>query len=358
MPSWGEILREVQRSEQQRGNQGPDLDGIRDKYIRLLHELTGRAVIVYASGWLRAAGQANTLHSMEPGDVHGLMEVCHNVAEDELDLIIHSPGGSPEAAEQILEYLRSQFTYIRALVPLQAKSAATMLALGCDEIVMGLHSELGPIDPQILVPVPEGMKFAPAHAILRDFERAKSDLAGNVNAMPAWTPILRSYAGGLIEFCHQQIQLSQEVVASWLARYMLAHPDSGTAAGDRETRAHEVAERFGSGDAYDHYRTHGRPIRIEELEEVDGLVVRRLEADNDLQDAVLSVYHAEDLTFGGPAIKIVENHLGRRWVRIQQQLIQIGPPPGAQPAPPGGQQGPRPPQPNRAARRRQERGRR
>jgi hypothetical protein len=175
MPSWGEILREVQRSEHQRGDQGPDLDGIRDKYIRSLHELTGRAVIVYASGWLRAAGQANTVHSMEPGDVHGLMEVCHDVDEDELDLIIHSPGGSPEAAEQMLEYLRSQFTYIRALVPLQAKSAAAMLALGCDEIVMGLHSELGPIDPQILIPVPEGMKFAPAHAILRDFERAKSD---------------------------------------------------------------------------------------------------------------------------------------------------------------------------------------
>jgi hypothetical protein len=138
---------------------------------------------------------------------------------------------------------------------------------------------------------------------------------------------------------------------------MLAHPDSDTSEADRETRARAIAERFGSEDAYDHYRTHGRPIRVEELEQVDGLVVRRLEADNELQDAVLSVYHAEDLTFGGPAIKIVENHLGRRWVRIQQ-LIQIGPQPGAQPAQPGGQQGPRPPQPNRAERRRQERERR
>jgi hypothetical protein len=348
----------VSVSAKKRGPEGPDFDAIRDKYIGRLHELTGRAVIVYASGWLRAAGQSNPSFSVEPADMQGLMEVCHQVGEDDLDLVLHSPGGSPEAAEQMLLYLRSQFRHIRGLVPLQAKSAATMLALGCDEIVMGLHSELGPIDPQILIPVPEGLRFAPAHAILRDFERAKTELAANVNGMPAWTPILRSYSGGLIEFCHQQIRLSQEVVAAWLARYMLAHPDSGTKEGDRVARAREIAEHFGSEEAYDHFRTHGRSIRIEELEQVEGLVVRRLESDDELQDAVLSVYHATDLTFGGSAIKIVENHLGRRWVRIQQ-VIQVGQPPSATPpgaTPPGsGQPAPPPAQPNRAQRRRQDR---
>ena len=131
------------------------------------------------------------------------MECCYGVEQRELDLILHSPGGSPQAAEQILEYLRTRFDYIRAIVPLQAKSAATMIALGCDEILVGAHSELGPIDPQILVPVPEGSRFAPAHAILRDFERAKNECKQDVSSIAAWTPILRSYAGGLIEFCNQ-----------------------------------------------------------------------------------------------------------------------------------------------------------
>jgi hypothetical protein len=92
---------------------------------------------------------------------------------------------------------------------------------------MGLHSELGPIDPQILVPVPEGQRFAPAHAILRDFERAKQEIGANVAVLPTWTPILRGYMGGLIEFCNQQINLSQDIVTRWLAQHMLSHSDVG-----------------------------------------------------------------------------------------------------------------------------------
>ncbi len=51
MPTWGELLQELQASAPQPG--GPvDLDGVREKYIRQLHEVTGRPVIVYATDWL------------------------------------------------------------------------------------------------------------------------------------------------------------------------------------------------------------------------------------------------------------------------------------------------------------------
>ena len=330
MGTWGEILQEVQRSASERGAAGPDLDGIRARYLNALHELTGRAVISYASGWLLKTGLNDSALSVEADDVHALMECCHGVSERELDLIIHSPGGSPEAAQQMVDYLRTQFDYIRAFVPLQAKSAATMIALGSDEIVLGLHSELGPIDPQILVPVPEGQRFAAAHAILRDFERAKAEIGADVNALAAWTPILRSYSGGLLDFCSQVIQLSQDIVTGWLERYMLAHPDAGVPDSERKDRARQIAEYFGSEASYDRFRTHGRPIRVEALEQVDGLRIRRLETDSTLQDAVLSVYHATDITFGGAAMKLVENHLGHRKVRAVQQIVfQAGGPPAS-----------------------------
>jgi hypothetical protein len=328
--TWGEVLQAVQQSAQQRGPLGPDVDGIRLGYIEDLRSISRRAVIVYASGWLQKSQLTDSTLAVEADDVHALMECCHNVSDRELDLVIHSPGGTPEAAEQVVEYLRTQFDYIRCFVPLQAKSAATMIALGCDEIVMGLHSELGPIDPQILVPVPEGQRFAPAHAILRDFERAKQEIGANVAVLPTWTPILRGYMGGLIEFCNQQINLSQDIVTRWLERYMLSHSDAGVS--DPGNRAKEISSYFGSEAAYDRYRTHGRPIRIEELDGIAGLRVGRLEADDPLQDAVLSIYHALDITFGGPTIKIVENHLGRRKVRAAQQIVvQAGPPPSGAP---------------------------
>lgn len=371
MGSWGKILKKVQASAAERAPQGlgPDLDGIRLEYIEQIRELGGneRAVIVYASGWLRG-DKPEVEASVGPADVHALMEVCHEVEERKLDLILHSPGGSGQAAEQMLNYLRTQFDDIRAFVPLQAKSAATMIALGCDEIAMGRHSELGPIDPQLLIPVPEGQRFAPAHAILRDFTRAREEIAQNIQALPAWTPILRTYAGGLLEYCTQQIKLSQEVVAGWLEKYMLAHDDAGIPANKREQRAKEIAEWFGSDDAYDRFRTHGRPIRIEQLQEIKGLRIKPLEDDDDLQDAVLSLYHALDITFGGPAVKIVENHLAARYVRATQTFaiqvpIQPGEPAPAQPVQPGTPQQPLPQapgvppaaRPSRAERRRQKR---
>jgi hypothetical protein len=324
------ILKEFQRSGEMRrsSGHGPDNDGIRDKYMRRLSSYAGRALIVYASSWLtKRSGVSDLNMSVDGNDVHALMEVCHGVDERELDLILHSPGGSPEAAEQMVNYLRTQFDHIRAFVPLQAKSAATMIALGCDEIWMGLHSELGPIDPQILVPVPEGMRWAPAHAILRDFDRAKGEVSADVSLLAPWTPILRSYAGGLIEFCHQQIRLAQDVVIRWLEQYMLAQQPQDL----RHGLAESIAAYFGSDVAYDRFRTHGRPIRVEELETLQGLQVRRLESDDDLQDAVLSVYHALDITLSAtPSVKIVENHKGARHVRSQQEFIltaQQSPPP-------------------------------
>jgi hypothetical protein len=80
---------------------------------------------------------------------------------------------------------------------------------------------------------------------------------------------------------------------------------------------------------------------------------------------VLSIYHATDITFGvnQAAVKIVENHLGRRRVKVQQQLminLPIGPiqppavvpgqpvapsPPGPEPAGQQPQEAPSPPGP-------------
>jgi len=65
-------------------------------------------------------------------------------------LILYSLGGLIEPAYLISkccqEYTKDKFIIA---VPGQAKSAATLLAMGADEIHMGLMSELGPIDPQI-----------------------------------------------------------------------------------------------------------------------------------------------------------------------------------------------------------------
>lgn len=65
-------------------------------------------------------------------------------------LVIYSPGGQIEPAYLISKTCkRLAHTKFIAAIPRKAKSAATLIALGADEIHMGLMSELGPVDPQI-----------------------------------------------------------------------------------------------------------------------------------------------------------------------------------------------------------------
>lgn len=73
MPSWGEILNEVNASAEERGG-NPDLDGIRRGYLRALHELTGHDLIIYYADWTGPAAQPGT--SIVLGDMQGMMEVC------------------------------------------------------------------------------------------------------------------------------------------------------------------------------------------------------------------------------------------------------------------------------------------
>jgi hypothetical protein len=65
-------------------------------------------------------------------------------------LIIDSPGGYAKAAYRLAAMLRDHCGGFVAVVPRYAKSAATLLALGADLIVMGRDAELGPLDAQVM----------------------------------------------------------------------------------------------------------------------------------------------------------------------------------------------------------------
>ncbi len=67
----------------------------------------------------------------------------------ELDLLIHSGGGSAHSAYQIADLLGSKAKDLTVAIPLYAKSAATLLCLGAKNIVLGEIAQLGPLDTQI-----------------------------------------------------------------------------------------------------------------------------------------------------------------------------------------------------------------
>ena len=66
-----------------------------------------------------------------------------------IDVILHTPGGLALAALQIASALKKHKGKVTVHVPYYAMSGGTLIALAADEIVMGEHSTLGPVDPQI-----------------------------------------------------------------------------------------------------------------------------------------------------------------------------------------------------------------
>lgn len=70
---------------------------------------------------------------------------------NKVDLLVVSSGGDPTVAWHVMSLLRERVARVGMLVPQAAFSAATLLALGADEIVMHPCGNLGPVDPQIVV---------------------------------------------------------------------------------------------------------------------------------------------------------------------------------------------------------------
>lgn len=71
-----------------------------------------------------------------------------NPSED-LHVMLASPGGDGETAVRLVRMAQQRCRHLTVIVPDQAKSAATIFALGAHHILMGPTSDLGPVDPQL-----------------------------------------------------------------------------------------------------------------------------------------------------------------------------------------------------------------
>jgi len=66
-----------------------------------------------------------------------------------VDLLIASFGGDPMVAWRLISVIRQKVKRVAVLIPQSAYSAATLVALGANEIIMHPNGHLGPVDMQI-----------------------------------------------------------------------------------------------------------------------------------------------------------------------------------------------------------------
>ena len=115
-------------------------------YFKKLESLRERPLITYVTSVRRGAEG-----SMAKDAVPELLDQLQALepATEALDLLLVSDGGDPTVAWSIVSLIRERVKEFAVLVPQAAYSAATLIALGADEIVMHPNGNLGPVDPQI-----------------------------------------------------------------------------------------------------------------------------------------------------------------------------------------------------------------
>ena len=173
MDSWQDIQKEIDEAGPKITTPGVSPhDFVRREAYKSLAGLTGRPLIVYVSAF-HVPGKsqmAGGMMSIDLADKDGFQEVVRNISGPAVDIFVHSPGGSAEATESIVSILRSRFSNIRFIITGTAKSAATMLVMSGNRILMSDAGELGPTDPQEMV---GNTRFSPAGAILDEFHKSQ-----------------------------------------------------------------------------------------------------------------------------------------------------------------------------------------
>lgn len=148
--------------------------------LRRLEQLRDARVVVYYSVDTLSGAHAETLFDV----LQGIKP------QKRLDLLLLSPGGYADPAFKMArlcrDFGRENFG---VLVPYYAKSAATLLCLGSDELVMGSASEIGPTDPRIQITDEFGRTINISATAVEDAlrvieEHAGSDPQKSVKFMP------------------------------------------------------------------------------------------------------------------------------------------------------------------------------
>jgi ClpP class serine protease len=278
-----------------------ELTAERKKQLRAISEVRGgRDVLVFAADLNNHSG----LSSIGYVDILPISDQLANLKGTKLDLILETPGGLGEAAEDIVRLIRGKYDELAVIVPGWAKSAGTIMVMAADEILMGPTSALGPIDAQITW---QGKRFS-ADAFLEGINKIKKEVTDTGTLNKAYIPILQGISPGEIQSAENALKFAERLVTKWLAEYKFRpwthHSSTGkkVTQEERQQRANEIANRLCD---HGYWLTHGRSIRLDDLKEMR-LLVTDYTSLPALSEAIARYYALLQMTFSSNIYKIYE----------------------------------------------------
>jgi hypothetical protein len=219
----------------------------RQALIADIEKLTKRRLLVYHASFQHQQGM------MLGSDVNLMVDLCDDLGTRRVpaDLMIHTPGGDANAAEQTLNLLHQRANSVRVIVPRSAKSAGTLVALGAEQIVMGLAGELGPVDPQFPVVAGGIPRFLPGQAIVDSYDELIAQLhQAQQNNAPGmgYATMLQTINPAFVNEARRQMDHSKAMGQRWLVKAM--YPND-------HARAKQILEKLSDANVH---KSHGRMI--------------------------------------------------------------------------------------------------
>lgn len=299
----------------------------RQEIIKKIQELTGRKLVVYTASMSHLM---SGIMQLDAPPFEDCMRVCEGLKGD---LMINSLGGDANAAEKLLKMCRFRFSEeFNVIVPNYAKSAATLIALGADTILMGYLSELGPVDPQVQSVLPTGeTRLVPARAYIRGVENIRDRVAKG-EPIAVYVPILAQVRPEMIAFCEEAIEFAKDFLRRWLPKGVLKGSKI-----DPENVISELVEGR-------KYKSHGQVIDYSEARSLLGDRVKLIDPSGELWDLVWEL-HLRSIHFLSSmpdGAKLFETETSSTTMNIK---IMTRNPAASRPGPPPQPEGQRPAQP-------------
>jgi hypothetical protein len=208
----------------------------------------------------------STKGSICQNDVIGLYGLLQSMGRQErLSLFVKSDGGSGQASLRMVNLLRQFVKHLTVLAPLECQSAATMLALGADRILMGPLAQLSAVDTSLthdLSPIDrDNDRVSVSNDELLRVIRLWTEHAKNSTANPyeSLFPFIHPLVIGAVD---RSSALSTRICEEILSYHL-----------KDAKRAREISNILNSG-----YPSHSYPITLREAKRI-GLKVDSLSDD-------------------------------------------------------------------------------
>jgi hypothetical protein len=303
---------------------------LQNELKRLIHQYNTTKdtyLLIYAVDFEKARQGASI--DLVMNDYHIIHEILRKIVGKKIDIYLETPGGSGEAAEEIVNYLHGKFDSVDFIVAGEAKSAGTLMVMSADEIYMTDSGSLGPIDAQVRI----GRSVVSAFDYVNWIEQKRIEVTKGtpINAVDA-AMIAQISPGEYMGVFHAQ-QFAVDKLKEWLPKYKFKHwketETNKVPVTDKmkKVRAEEIANKM-----IDHstWRTHGKSLKIADLNEI-GLRINILDQNEALKEIVYRIKIVIKLLFGSSTNYkifftedevILQNVISQKPMSVNQQNLQ------------------------------------